>query len=101
MHIGPGHNKKLPFFNPNIRQKVIKVFYKKGKLVLRIVKWNDRPPVLEKRRMLRAAQGENFPGRCVGFNQEDIKLIKENYEEILLLLFDNGDSNGIHPGGSQ
>jgi len=70
----------------DIVSKVLRVFYRRGSVVLRIVKWNDRPPVLEKRRMLRLPTGQDFPGRVMGLDALDLSIIEVNHTEIQELL---------------
>ena len=65
---------------------VIKIFneIKTEKVVTRvqIVRWNNRPQVLEKREYYINKEGEEITGKIRGFNSDDTSVIWDNDEKI-------------------
>ncbi len=58
---------------------------KEDKTMLRVVQWNNYRPTLEKREFWK--DGSQWkPGKCKGFNIDDLHLVAENWEEIVELL---------------
>ena len=57
----------------------------KGEQVrIRVVKWNDGPAKIEKRRFYKdKTSGEDRMGKCLGFTAEDFGLIMSKKDEIL------------------
>lgn len=54
-----------------------------GDTELRIVSWNDKAPVLEKRlRVLDKTTGEPRVGRCVGMSLEEVGYVVGNWPDV-------------------
>ncbi len=73
-----------------IKETVVKVlseneFDPKNKNILRIVRWNNGRPQLEKRKFYKVEDGWK-PGKASGMNAEDFAVIKENLAEIEKLI---------------
>jgi hypothetical protein len=75
----------------NIKCDVVKVLKEVSthddyKWQIRIVRWNDGGPQLEKRQFHLQDDGDWRPMKAKGFGCEDVMFIQENMSEILLLL---------------
>lgn len=73
-----------------IKETVVKIFHEQeidedNKNIIRIVRWNNGRPQLEKRKFYRA-DNEWKPGKAAGFNVDDFDLLDKNREEIGKLL---------------
>jgi hypothetical protein len=73
-----------------IKETVVKVFNEQemdadNKSIIRIVRWNNGRPQLEKRKFYRSDEAWK-PGKAAGFNVDDFTLLKDNIEEIDKLL---------------
>ena len=73
-----------------IKETVVKIFNEQeidanNKNIMRIVRWNNGRPQLEKRKFYRSEDAWK-PGRAAGMNVDDFALVKENMEEIEGLL---------------
>ena len=73
-----------------IKETVVKVLNEQeidanNKSILRIVRWNDGRPQLEKRRFY-SSEDTWKPGKAAGMNADDFAIIKGNLEEIEKLL---------------
>lgn len=73
-----------------IKETVVKVLNEQeidanNKTILRIVRWNNGRPQLEKRKFYLSEEVWK-PGKAAGFNIDDFTLVKENIEEIEKLL---------------
>lgn len=73
-----------------IKETVVKVLHEQeidgnNKNILRIVRWNNGRPQLEKRKFYKSEEAWK-PGKAAGFNVDDFMMIKENQEEIEKLL---------------
>jgi hypothetical protein len=53
-----------------------------NKVYLRIVSWNDKSPMLEKRECWTDEDGNEKMGKAKGFTAEDLNKIIENLDEI-------------------
>lgn len=73
-----------------IKETVVKILNEQeidgsNKNIIRIVKWNNGRPQLEKRKFYRSEDAWK-PGRAAGMNIDDFNIIKDNTEEIEKLL---------------
>ncbi len=66
---------------PLIKETEIYVLKKSNNTKIRIVSWNDQPPVIEKR-MLITYGGELRPGRAKGFTLAEMQDIVHNWESL-------------------
>lgn len=72
-----------------INAEVIKELYysRKHLLVLRVVSWDGKAPVIEKRKLYIDKETHEIKhGRVMGLNKNDIDLIKENHAELSALM---------------
>lgn len=65
-----------------------------GKTELRIVSWNGKEPVLEKRQFVtdRVAGGIR-PGKCRGFSLNDVGYLVSNWPNVQRLMLDADQKN--------
>ena len=73
-----------------IKETVVKVLNEQeidanNKTILRIVRWNNGRPQLEKRKFY-LSEAAWKPGKAAGFNIDDFTLVKDNLDEIEGLL---------------
>lgn len=61
--------------------------------VLRVVRWNDGDPVIEKRWFFRLSNGQLKVGRSVGLNMDDLVLVMSKFDKIKDLV-QNGEGIG-------
>lgn len=66
---------------PTIKEIELYVHKKEKSTKIRIVSWNDQPPVLEKR-MFVTYDGETHSGRAKGFTQYEIQDIVDNWPTL-------------------
>lgn len=65
--------------------KVIRELYfsRRNLFVMRIVSWDDKSPVLEKRKLYVDKDTKELKhGRVMGFNKYDLEFIREHWAEI-------------------
>lgn len=73
-----------------IKETVVKILNEQemdtnNKTILRIVRWNDGKPQLEKRRFYKSEEAWK-PGKAAGINAQDFAIIKENINEVEKIL---------------
>ncbi len=67
------------------------------KMVLRVVSWSAKKPVLEKRVMsLDIEDGLYYPYKKASFNSEDVELICENKQKIIETIENFDPSTYVH-----
>lgn len=75
-------------FEKVIKQEVIKVLRRdttsRGYNELRVVCWNDRSPVLEKRQVIVEPNGTESMGRVRGFNESEFAFLVAHEQEVYL-----------------
>ena len=82
----------MPMEPRELKVDVIREFYanedeRGNKMVLRIVRWNNGAPKLEKRSFYRARESDEIKtGKAVGLTVEDVCLILDHKDEILDLM---------------
>jgi hypothetical protein len=72
---------------PPLDVRVISVLKSSGsgptRTELRLVSWNGKEPVLEKRQFIRdRTTGEERAGKCRGLTRKDVDFIASNYPDI-------------------